>query len=150
MDVSPAYKEGDEADEALFGETEDEAEDNAGSDESPLHWRRRCPAPPRPRGANNEAEDTAGSAEAPWRQQRGKGHRRLRLASWRRRGVGELCWRRTLLLLNCWCSWLTDTWAKQAFGPHVSYATAPAVMSLKLSPLEKKLLFGSAGHGCYG
>ena len=36
-----AYKEGDEAGEALFGETEDEAEDNAGSDESPLRWRRR-------------------------------------------------------------------------------------------------------------
>ena len=31
-----ASKEGDEAGEALFGETEDEAEDNAGSDESPL------------------------------------------------------------------------------------------------------------------
>ena len=72
-----ASKEGDEAGEALFGETEDEAEDNAGSDESPLRWRRRGPAPPRPRGANNEAEDTAGSAEAPPRQQRGRGHRRL-------------------------------------------------------------------------
>ena len=60
-----ASKEGDEAGEALFGETEDEAEDNAGSDESPLRWRRRCPAPPRSRGANNEAEDIAGSAEAP-------------------------------------------------------------------------------------
>ena len=47
-----AYKEGNE-------------EDNVGSDESPLRWRRRGPAPPRPRGANNEAEDTAGSAEAP-------------------------------------------------------------------------------------
>ena len=31
-----ASKEGDEAGEALFGETEDEAEDNAGSDESLL------------------------------------------------------------------------------------------------------------------
>ena len=31
-----ASKEGDEAGEALFGETEDEAEDNAGSNESPL------------------------------------------------------------------------------------------------------------------
>ena len=30
-----ASKEGDEAGKALFGETEDEAEDNAGSDESP-------------------------------------------------------------------------------------------------------------------
>ena len=59
------YKEGDEAGEALFGETEDKAEDNASSDESPLHWRRRGPAPPRPRSANNEAEDTAGSTEAP-------------------------------------------------------------------------------------
>ena len=90
-----ASKEGDEAGEALFGETEDEAEDNAGSDESPLRWRRRGPAPLRPRGTNNEAEDTAGSAplaprwrtspasarpysaEAPPRQQRGRGHRRL-------------------------------------------------------------------------
>ena len=35
-----ASKEGDEAREALFGETEDEVEDNAGSDESPLCWRR--------------------------------------------------------------------------------------------------------------
>ena len=35
-----ASKEGDEAGEALFGETEDEAEDNAGSEESPLRWRR--------------------------------------------------------------------------------------------------------------
>ena len=33
-----ASKEGDEAGEALFGETEDEAEDNAGSDESLLRW----------------------------------------------------------------------------------------------------------------
>ena len=57
-----AYKEGVEAGETLFGETEDEAGDNADSDESPLRWRRRGPAPPRPRGANNEAEDTAGSA----------------------------------------------------------------------------------------
>ena len=72
-----ASKEGDEAGEALFGETEGEAEDNAGSDECPLRWRRRGPAPPRPRGANNEAEDTAGSAEAPPRRQRGRGHRRL-------------------------------------------------------------------------
>ena len=63
-EVAAAYKEGDEAGEALFGETEDEAEDNAGSDESPLRWRRRGPAPPSPRDANNEAEDTAGSAEA--------------------------------------------------------------------------------------
>ena len=64
-----AIKEGDEAGEALFGKTEDEAEDNAGSDESPLRWRRRGPAPPRPCGANNEAGDTAGSAEAPPCQQ---------------------------------------------------------------------------------
>ena len=35
-----ASKEGDEAGEALFGEPADEAEDNAGSDESPLRWRR--------------------------------------------------------------------------------------------------------------
>ena len=34
-----ASKEGDEAGEALFGETEDEAEDNAGSNESLLRWR---------------------------------------------------------------------------------------------------------------
>ena len=72
-----ASKEGDEAGESLFRETEDEAEDNVGSDKSPLCWRRRRPAPPRPRGANNEAEDTAGSAEAPPRQQRGRGHHRL-------------------------------------------------------------------------
>ena len=64
-EVADAYKEGDESGEALFGETEDEAEDNAGSDESPLRWRRRGTAPLRPRGANNEADDTAGSAEAP-------------------------------------------------------------------------------------
>ena len=73
-----AYKEGDETGEALFGEIEDEAEDNAGSDEVPLHWRRRGPAPPRPRDTNNEPEDTAGSTEAPPRQQRGRGHCRLR------------------------------------------------------------------------
>ena len=73
-----ASKEGDEAGEALFGETEVEAEDNAGSDESPLRWRRRGPAPPRPRGANNEAEDIAGSAEAPPCQQRGGGFPPLR------------------------------------------------------------------------
>ena len=72
-----ASKEGDEAGEALFGETEDEAEDIAGSDESLLRWRRRGPAPPRPRGANNEAKDTAGSAEAPRPQQQGRGHSRL-------------------------------------------------------------------------
>ena len=72
-EAAAAYKEGDEAGEALFGETEDEAEDNAGSDESPLRWRRRGPAPPRPRGANNEEEDTVGSAEAPPCRQRGGG-----------------------------------------------------------------------------
>ena len=93
-EAAAAYKEGDEAGEALFGETEDEAKDNVGSDESPLRWCRRGPAPPRPRGANNEAEDTAGSAEAPpcrqrgggfpplhrgaARRQRDRGHRRLR------------------------------------------------------------------------
>ena len=64
--------------QALFAKTEDKAEDNAGSDESSLCWRRRGPAKLRSRGANNEAEDTAGSAEAPRRQQRGRGHRRLR------------------------------------------------------------------------
>ena len=37
-------------------------------------------------------------------------------------------------------------WAQEASGPHVSDATAPTVKSLKLSPLENKLLFGSAGH----
>ena len=36
VEVAAAYKEGDEAGEALFGETEDEAEDNVGSNESPL------------------------------------------------------------------------------------------------------------------
>ena len=46
--------------------------------------------------------------------------------------------------------WVTRMWAQEASGPHVSDTTAPAVMSLKLSPLEKKLLFGSARHGCYG
>ena len=61
-EAAAAYKEGDEAGEALFGETEDEAEDNAGSNESPLRWRRRGPTLPRPRGTNSEAEDTAGSA----------------------------------------------------------------------------------------
>ena len=35
-EAAGGYKEGDEAGEALFGETEDEAEDNAGSDKSPL------------------------------------------------------------------------------------------------------------------
>ena len=55
--------------EAASAYKEGEAEDNAGSNESPLRWRRQGPAPPRPRGANNEAEDTAGSAEAPPRQQ---------------------------------------------------------------------------------
>ena len=39
-EAAVAYKEGDEAGEVLFGETEDEAEDNASSDESPLRWRR--------------------------------------------------------------------------------------------------------------
>ena len=78
VEAATASKEGDEAGEALFCETEDKAEDNAGSDESPLRWRRRGPTPPRPRGAINEAEDTAGSAEVPWRQQRGRGHRQLR------------------------------------------------------------------------
>ena len=100
-----AYKEGDEASEVLFGETKDEAEDNAGSDESPLRWLRRrptapttrqrtppapprprgannevetLPAPPRPRPTNNEAEDIAGSAEAPPCQQRGGGFPPLR------------------------------------------------------------------------
>ena len=64
-----ASKEGDEAGEALFGETEDEVEDNAGSDDSPLRWRQRGPTPPRPCGTNNEAKDTAGSAEALSHQQ---------------------------------------------------------------------------------
>ena len=73
VEAMAAYKEGDEAGEALFGETEDEVEDNAGSDGSPLRWRRRGPTPPRPRGANNKAEDTAGSAEAPPCRQRGGG-----------------------------------------------------------------------------
>ena len=35
-EAAAAYKEGYEVGEALFGETEDKAEDNAGSDESPL------------------------------------------------------------------------------------------------------------------
>ena len=73
-----ASKEGDEAGKALFGETEDEVEDNAGSDESPLCWHRRRPAPPTPLGTNNEAEDTAGSAEAPPRRLQGGGPTLLR------------------------------------------------------------------------
>ena len=39
-EAAATYKEGDEAAETLFGETEDEAEDNAGSDKSLLRWRR--------------------------------------------------------------------------------------------------------------
>ena len=39
-EAATAYKEGDEAGEALFGETEDETKDNAGSDKSPLCWHR--------------------------------------------------------------------------------------------------------------
>ena len=77
-EAAAAYKEASKEGEALFGETEDEAEDNAGSDESPLRWRRRGPAPPRPRSANNEAEDTAGSAEAPPRCQRGHATQKTR------------------------------------------------------------------------
>ena len=80
-EAAAAYKEGDEAAEALFGETEDEAEDNAGSDEAllrrgpavPTTRQRTSPAPPRPRPANNEVEDIAGSAEAPPCRQRGGG-----------------------------------------------------------------------------
>ena len=68
-EVAAAYKEGDEAGEALFGETEDEAEENASSDECPLCWCRRGPALSRPCGTNKEAEDTAGSTEAPPCQQ---------------------------------------------------------------------------------
>ena len=97
-EVAAAYKEaskeGDEVGEALFGETEDEAEDNAGSDESPLRCvdeallhrgpvvpttrKRTPPAPPMPCPANNEAEDIAGSAEAPPCRQRGGGFPPLR------------------------------------------------------------------------
>ena len=84
VEAAPAYNKGDEVGEALFGETEDEAEDNAGSDESPLRWRRRGPAPPRPRGANNESEDTVGSAEAPPCRQRGGGFPPLRRGAARR------------------------------------------------------------------
>ena len=82
-EAAAAYKEGDEAGEAMFGKTEDEAQDIASSDKSPLHWRRRSPAPPRPRGANNEAEDTAGSAEAPPCQQPGGGFPPLRRQRYR-------------------------------------------------------------------
>ena len=39
-EAAAAYKEGDEAGEALFGKTEDEVEDNVSSDECPLCWRR--------------------------------------------------------------------------------------------------------------
>ena len=50
-EAAAAYKEGDEAAKALFGETEDEAEDNAGSDEScsagfDEALLRRCPVAP--------------------------------------------------------------------------------------------------------
>ena len=45
-EAATAYKEGNEAGEVLFGERDDEAEDNAGSDESPLRSRRRGPATP--------------------------------------------------------------------------------------------------------
>ena len=45
-EAAATYKEGDEAGEVLFGETEDEVEDNASSDESLLRWRRRGPAAP--------------------------------------------------------------------------------------------------------
>ena len=38
-EAAAAYKVGDEAGGALFGQTEDEVEDNAGSDEFPLCWR---------------------------------------------------------------------------------------------------------------
>ena len=38
-EAAAAYKEGDEAVEALFGETEDEAEDNGDYDECSLGWR---------------------------------------------------------------------------------------------------------------
>ena len=40
-EAATAYKEGDEAGEALFREAEDEAEDNVGSDECLLRWHRR-------------------------------------------------------------------------------------------------------------
>ena len=39
-EAAAAYKEGDEAGDVLFGESEDEAEDNADSHESRLHLRR--------------------------------------------------------------------------------------------------------------
>ena len=64
VEVAATYKEG----EALFGETESEAEDNAGSAESLLCWHRRGPALQRPRRANNEAEDTASSVDTPPRR----------------------------------------------------------------------------------
>ena len=80
-EAATAYKEDDEAAEALFGETKDKAEDNAGSDEAllrrgpatPTMRQRTPPAPLRPHPANNEAEDIAGSAEAPPCRQRGGG-----------------------------------------------------------------------------
>ena len=72
-EAAAAYKEGDEAGEALFGETEDEAEDNSGFDEALLRrgpaapkTRQRTPvAPPRPHPASNKGEDFPRSAEAP-------------------------------------------------------------------------------------
>ena len=71
-EVVAAYKEDDKPGETLFGETDDEAEDNVGSAKAPpcrhrgggLRRLRRGPALPRPRLANNEAEDITDSAKA--------------------------------------------------------------------------------------
>ena len=101
-------KEGDEAGEALFGETEDEADDNAASPRSagidkallrrgpaaPTTRQKTSPAQPRPHPAGNmgedfhhsakappagnETEDIAGSVEVPPRCQRGRATQKMR------------------------------------------------------------------------
>ena len=62
-EVAATYKEDDEAGEALFGETDDEAEDNAGSAEAPPYRQQGGGFPSLRRG-------TA-------RRQRDRGHHRL-------------------------------------------------------------------------
>ena len=81
VEAVAAYKEGDEAGEALFGETEDEQRTmpaptsprSAGVDKSllrrgpaaPTMRKRTPPAPPRPHPAGNEGEDFSRSTEVP-------------------------------------------------------------------------------------
>ena len=85
-EAAAAYKEGYEVGEALFGETEDKAEDNAGSDEAllrrgpaaPTTRQRTPPAPPRPHPAGNEGKDFPPLRRGAARRQRDRGHRRFR------------------------------------------------------------------------